>query len=92
MTRLTFPPSHHYWSLLELHTSAAFICFTLCLFFFLDGATICLELYTQDMYIFCVHVRVCALVNMALGGAEYIFKQQSRDILDSPHFSLRARA
>lgn len=37
--------------------------------FFLDGATICLELYTQDTYIFCVHVHVCALVNMASGGS-----------------------
>lgn len=96
MTRLTFPPSHRYWSPQELNTSAALICFRLCLgcffFFFLDGATICLMLYTQDTYIFCVHVRVCARVNMALEGAEFVFKQQSEDIWDGPHFSFRVKA
>lgn len=39
-----------------------------------------------------VHARVCALANMALGEAEYIFKQQSEDIWDGPHFSLRVKA
>lgn len=52
----------------------------------------CLVLRTQDTHIFSVHVRVCALVNVALGGAEYIFKQQSEDIWDGPHFSFRVKA
>lgn len=87
MTRLTFPPSHRYWSPLELRASATFTCFTL-RFFFLDGATICPELYTRDTYIFCVHVCACALVNMALVGAEYVFKQQNGDILDGPGYEV----
>lgn len=43
-------------------------------------------------YVHILRVHVCALINMAFEGAEYIFKQQNRDILDGPHFSLMAKA